>query len=431
MRKALIMKKRIFPILAVIALLIVSCSQPVEDVTDVEEPVATAVIEGEEVVEPSEGSVPAEGGAFTSEEDPCKPFSMMSQSLVTPFAGLPEVTADDWINGPYDAPVTFMVYSEPQCPYCAQIEPILNALAERYPEDVRIVYRHRPFPETFHDKSILAAQALEAAGKQGKFQEFKDYIFETQGEWAPIPKGDFDGWLRGELDQFDLEAGQFFDDMYSDEIEQKIADAANSANGLGINGTPTLFVNGYKWPENERGLEIFSIYSQLLVSQEDEYDSCAPTVIQPGKQYAATITTTKGDIEVDLFADVAPFAVNSFVFLANEGWYDGLSFISTNEFALTGDPSDTGYGGPGYAYLDELDEALTFEEPGKLSTFSLGPGLNGSTFFINKTTLEGQESRTVFGEVTSGMDVVNSLELRDNIFDPAVDRIISVTITEK
>ena len=169
----------------------------------------------------------------------------------------------------------------------------------------------------------------------------------------------------------------------------------------------------------------------MLKNQGVEYDSCAPTVIQPGKQYAATISTTKGDIEVDLFADVAPYAVNSFIFLANEGWYDGLSFISTNEFALSGDPSDTGYGGPGYAYLDELDDSLTFTEPGKLSTFSLGPGINGSSFFINKTTLEGQEARTVFGEVTSGMDVVNAMELRDNIFDPAVDTILSVTITEK
>ncbi len=425
------MKKRIFPILIVTAILIASCGQVSEDATNVEKPVTTAVVEGEEIIEPSENNVPAEEGVYTNEEEPCKPFSMMRQSLVTPFAGLPEVTEDDWIVGPFDAPVTFMEYSEPQCPYCAQIEPILSAVQERYPDDVRLVFRHRPFPESNHDKSILAAQALEAAGKQGKFQELKNYLFETQSEWAPIAKDDFDSWLSGKLGQFDLEEDRFFDDMYSNEIEQKISDAADSANSLGINGTPTVFINGYKWPENERGLEIFSIYTQLIINQENEYDSCAPTVIQPTKEYAATISTTKGDIEVDLFGGVAPFAVNSFVFLANEGWYDGLPFISTNEFALSGDPSDTGYGGPGYAFLDELDDTLSFDEPGKLSTFSLGPGINGSAFFINKTALEGQEARTIFGEVTSGMDVVNALEIRDNIFDPVVDRILSVTITEK
>jgi len=423
------MNKKIFFFIILTALLISACNQQPADATDAEEPVATAVVEDEEVITPAEDNT-TEDGMLTSEENPCQTFSMMSQSLVTPFAGLPEVTEDDWAIGPDDAVVTFMEYSEPQCPYCAQIEPILTAVQERYPDDVRLVFRHRPFPESFHDKSILAGQALEAAGKQGKFQELKDYLFETQSVWAPIAKDDFDGWLEDQIGQFDLDAAQFFEDMYSDEIEQKIADASDSANSLGINGTPTLFINGYKWPENERGLEIFSIYVQLLKNQAIEYNSCAPTVIQDGKEYSATITTTQGDIEVDLFSDIAPYAVNSFVFLANEGWYDDLPFISTNEFALSGDPSDTGYGGPGYAYLDELDESLTLDEPGKLATFSLGPGINGSSFFINKTALDGQQSRTIFGEVTSGMDVVNALELRDNIFDPAVDKILSVTISE-
>ena len=424
------MKKKLLPILVILMLIMTACSNNAEE-AGIEEPVETAVLEGEEVIEPVDENITATDGVYTDEQEPCKTFSMISQSLTTPYPGLPEVTQDDWTLGPDDAAVTFMEYSEPQCPYCAQLEPILTAVQERYPEDVRLVFRHRPFPESFHDKSILASQALEAAGKQENFQEFKNYLFEMQSEWAPIAKDEFDGWLRGELGQFEIDPDQFFSDMYSDEVVQKISDAADSANNLGINGTPTLFINGYKWPENERGLEIFSIYVQLLNNQRVEYSSCAPTVIQPGKEYTATISTTKGDIEVDLFADVAPYAVNSFIFLANEGWYDNLPFISTNEFALSGDPSDTGYGGPGYAYLDELDDSLTFDEPGKLATFSLGPGINGSSFFINKKTLESQQPRTIFGEVTTGMDVVNALELRENIFDPAIDSIESITITEK
>lgn len=425
------MNKKYFPILIVFALFISACSQNASDVAATEEPIATAIVQGEEVITPVEETAVSEGETYTSEDDPCKSFSMMSQSLATPFAGLPEVTEDDWTVGPDDAVATFMEYSEPQCPYCARIEPILQQVQERYPDDVRLVFRHRPFPESFHDKSILSGQALEAAGKQGKFQELKNYLFETQSEWAPVAKDAFDGWLEERIGQFDIDADQFFKDMYSKEIVQKISDAADSANGLGITGTPTLFINGYDWPENERSVEIFSIYVQLLKNQLVEYDACAPTVIQPGKDYAATISTTKGDIEVDLYEDIAEYAVNSFVFLANEGWYDDVPFITTNEFALSGDPSDTGYGGPGYAFLDEPDDSLTFGEPGKLATFGLAPGVNGSSFFINKTTLEGQQTRTIFGEVTSGMDVVNALELRSDFFDPAVDFILSVTITEK
>jgi cyclophilin family peptidyl-prolyl cis-trans isomerase/protein-disulfide isomerase len=425
------MNKKTILILILSTLLIAACGEQATDGTAVDEPVATAIVEAEEVIAPAEEAAINEDGTFTNENTPCKPFNYISTKLASPFGGLPEINEADWVLGPNDAVVTFMEYSEPQCPYCAQLEPILTEIQARYPDDVRVVYRHRPFPETFHDKSIIASQALEAAGKQGKFQELKNYLFETQSEWAPIAKNDFDGWLESRISQFGLDADQFFIDMYSDEIEQKIADAQNSANSLGINGTPTLFINGYKWAENERGLNIFSYYIELIKNSEIEYNSCPPLVIQQGKEYSATISTNLGEIEVDLFADIAPYAVNSFVFLANEGWYDGLPFIAAAEFVLSGDPSDTGYGGPGYAYLDELDDSLTFDQPGKLATFSIGPGINGSSFFINKTALEGLQARTIFGEVTSGMNVVNALELRDNIFDPAVDTIISVTITER
>lgn len=428
------MNKKTILILILSTLLIAACGEQATDGTAVEEPVATAIVEAEEVIAPAEEAITNDDGSLTNNQKPCVRFSLISERLGSLAGGIPEVSEYDWVLGPDDAVATFIEYSEPQCPFCAQLEPLLTAVQARYPDDVRVVYRHRPFPETFHDKSIIASQALEAAGKQGKFQELKNYLFETQSEWAPIAKNDFDGWLEGRIGQFGLDTDQFFIDMYSDAIEQKIADAQNSANSLGINGTPTLFINGYEWPKGEqRGIDIFSIYVKLLKSQELEFDACAPTVIQSGKKYAATISTSKGDIEVDLFADSAPYAVNSFVFLANEGWYDGLPFIAAAEFVLSGDPSDTGYGGPGYAYLDELDDSLTFDQPGKLATFSMSPGfgINGSSFFINKTALEGPQARTIFGEVTSGMDVVNALELRDNIFDPAVDTILSVTITEK
>jgi len=153
--------------------------------------------------------------------------------------------------------------------------------------------------------------------------------------------------------------------------------------------------------------------------------------IDKSKSYSATITTTKGDIVVDLFADKAPYAVNSFVFLANAGWYNNLPIVSTDQFILSGDPTDTGYGGPGYAYKDEVDSTLNFVQPGMLASFSVGAGLNGSTFFINKIALTGQEGRTIFGKVTSGMDILTKIAIRDNIFTPAIDKVISVTITEK
>lgn len=437
------MKKRIFPILIIAAILLAACSKTKEG-SQIAEPIATAVVEGEKADEPNDENGDPQQGPFTDVDNPCKPFSLIGQKLVAPFPGLPPVSEDDWVVGPDDAVVTFMEYSELQCPFCAQLEPQLNDVQKLFPDDVRLVFRHRPFPVSFHDKSILAAQAMEAAGKQGKFHEFKNFMFDRQGRnpgnpehanlpddafWSSVAKDDFDAWLEKNIGILELDPSQFFKDMYSKEIEKKVEEAADSADSLGINGTPKLFINGSEWQENDRSVRVFSIYVQLIKNQKNEYDECAPTVIESGKNYSATISTTKGDIVVDLFADIAPTTVNSFVFLAQEGWYDGLPFMATDEFVITGDPSDTGYGGPGYAYLDELSDDYASNIAGRLVTFAL-PGMNGSIFFIIKNNLENPLERPTFGEVVEGMDVVNALESREFVVEPAIDRILSITINE-
>ncbi len=434
------MKKKLFPILIIAAILLAACSKADEE-SQISEPIATAVVGGEEVVDPADENAAPQDGPFTDADEPCKPFSLMAQSLVTPFSGLPPVTEDDLVVGPDDAVVTFLEYSQLTCPACAGFELLLAEIQERYPDDVRLVFRHF----LFQDKSFLAAQAMEAAEKQGKYNEFKNYMFDRKTKyaenpehanlpdeafWGSVAEDDFDAWLEEYIVELGLEPTQFFEDMYSKEIVDKVQVAADSARSLGFGGTPTWFINGYEWPEAERNIELFSFYVQLIKNQENHYEACPPIVTQSGKNYSATISTTKGDIVVDLFTDNAPYAVSSFVFLAQEGWYDGLPFIAADEFALTGDPSDTGFGGPGYAYLDEINADHSLTDTGKLATYNLGPGINGSAFFINKTSLENQQGRTIFGEVTEGIDVVNALELRENIFDPVIDRILTVTINE-
>ena len=435
------MNKIFLPVLLVLTILLSACNttgksaQPTAAPTTVPTEATT-----------SGGDQTASTATITGDENPCVPFSIISQSLTTPYPGLPEVTNEDYIVGPKNAPVTFMVYSEPQCPYCAQFDPLIESFTALYPNDVRFVFRLRPFPESFHDKSILASQAMVAAGLQGKFDEFRIWIFLHQNKnpnnpavadlpdtefWAGLAPADLDEWLKERIPELGIEPDQFLKDMFSDAVVKEVQDAKASADAIGISGTPTLFINGYQWSENQRGNEIFSIYTKLLLNRDKEYAACPAITVDNSKSYSATITTTKGDIVVDLFADKAPNAVNSFIFLAREGWYNNLPIISTDQFVLSGDPTDTGYGGPGYAYKDEIDSTLNFNEPGTLAIFGVGAGLNGSTFFINKIALTGQEGRTIFGKVTSGLDVLNKLELRDNIFNPALDTVLSVTITEK
>jgi len=147
-----------------------------------------------------------------------------------------------------------------------------------------------------------------------------------------------------------------------------------------------------------------------------QYDSPPPMVIDPAKHYTATIATDKGDIVVELFADKAPATVNNFVFLARDGYYDGVTFhrVIRDFMAQTGDPTGTGAGGPGYRFADEFDPSLRHDGPGVLSMANAGPGTNGSQFFItHRATPHLDGKHAVFGRVVEGMDVVYAIPERD------------------
>lgn len=138
--------------------------------------------------------------------------------------------------------------------------------------------------------------------------------------------------------------------------------------------------------------------------------------IDPAKSYTATISTNKGDIELDLHTEAAPKTVNNFVFLARQGFYDGVAFhrVISNFMIQGGDPTGTGRGGPGYRFEDEFKNNPHTHEVGTLSMANAGPGTNGSQFFITHAPQPHLNGRhTVFGQVSSGMDVVNAIRQGD------------------
>jgi len=133
---------------------------------------------------------------------------------------------------------------------------------------------------------------------------------------------------------------------------------------------------------------------------------------------SATIDTTKGKIKLELYGDKAPMTVANFVNLAQRGFYDGLVFhrVIDNFMIQGGDPTGSGMGGPGYRFGDEVNTGLKHSGPGILSMANAGPGTNGSQFFITHIEtgwLDGKH--TVFGKVTEGMDVVNSIVQGDKM----------------
>ena len=157
--------------------------------------------------------------------------------------------------------------------------------------------------------------------------------------------------------------------------------------------------------------------------------------IDQNKKYFATIKMDIGDIKLELYPKDAPHAVNSFVFLSRDGYFDGVTFhrVIPDFMAQTGDPTGTGTGGPGYKWDDERAAlALKHDAPGILSMANAGANTNGSQIFITYTATPHLNGRhAVFGKVTAGMDVLRSLRPRDPQRDRQPgDAITSIAIEE-
>jgi len=154
------------------------------------------------------------------------------------------------------------------------------------------------------------------------------------------------------------------------------------------------------------------------------YSAPPPMTIDTSKQYIAAIETRKGNIILELFASDVPATVNNFVFLARDGYYDNTTFhrVIPGFMAQGGDPTGTGTGGPGYKFADEFTEHTRVT--GALSMANAGPDTNGSQFFITyapQNHLNGKHS--VFGQLTDGMDILESIENGDAI--------VRITIEER
>lgn len=319
----------------------------------------------------------------------------------------------------------------------------MKQIMQEFPNDVRFVYRNFPLIGTpdspFHDKAALSTQAAEAAGKQGSFWEMYDLLYSRQADWASLSVDEFQQWLIERAGELNLDVKKFTTDLTSQELvdfAQKAWDDTRSK--VGLSSTPSLFVDGHPWTSSTP-MDHYSISTiiRLELLAYDQFTECPPMTVDTSKQYVATLHTEKGDIVIELYADKAPVTVNSFIFLAQKGWFDGVTFhrVLSGMLVQAGDPSGTGYGTPGYAFKNEISPDLQYDGPGVVGMANSGADSNGSQFFITETALPDLNgSYTIFGHVIQGMDVVNNLTPRDPSQSgelPPGDKILSVTIEEK
>ncbi len=344
------------------------------------------------------------------------------------------------VFGTPDAVATFMIYGDFQSTLCARYARDLAELQARYPDDVRVIWRHLP-DVAAHDNAALALQASEAAAAQGAFWEMHDQLFTHQADWRSLSLEAFRAVLRDYAATVGLDVPRFEADL---DARGWMVDAARQdAATLGIAGSPFLLLNGQ--PYNGRD-DLFGLDEAVRLAQLAQQHFAQPPEMQIDitRAYRATLVTEKGDIVIELFPRDAPQAVNNFVFLARAGWYDDSTFhyVVPGYLAQTGDPSDTGRGGPGYTIPDEHDNGLRFDREGLVAMAHPAgvPDSAGSQFFITLAPLEPPDEwngrYTIFGLVVEGMDVVHRLTPRnanDPVNFPAPppgDRVLTVEIEE-
>ncbi len=178
-----------------------------------------------------------------------------------------------------------------------------------------------------------------------------------------------------------------------------------------------------------------TVVAAAPATERKTYTALPPMTIDPAKQYIATISTPRGDIVARLRPDLAPQTVNSFVFLAREGFYDGLTWhrVLKDFMAQGGDPLGDGTGGAGYNVPAEFTNDVSFDRPGILAMARANdPDSASSQFFITTAPapwLDGQY--TIFGEVIEGQEIVNAIPLRDPMTasEPG-EQILTITIEE-
>lgn len=318
---------------------------------------------------------------------------------------------------------------------------MLQRLVDAYPEEVQLIYRHFPL-SSIHANAQLSAEASEAAGAQGAFWQYHDMLYERQDEWHSLDADAVQQYFVDLADELGLDKQAFRDALENNTFTDYVQALETESVAIGLSGTPSVIVDGILIPNVPFEYDIWDGYVQqriMLVQAEQiladkQYDAPPPMTIDPDASYTATIQLESGDeIVIELLPKSAPETVNNFVFLAEEGWYDGVTFhrVIPGFMAQTGDPTGLGIGGPGYAINDEFDPSLSHDEPGVVSMANSGPNTGGSQFFITTgpaTHLDGLHA--IFGRVIAGMDVVEGITPRDpqDPNAPDGDRIVTITI---
>ena len=414
-------------ILVLVSLMILAACTAADDTPEPTPAVPT--VEPTEVSEPDPEQPPSEVEGPV-EQPPAEAAPGVCEAAPLPEIPVSPVTEDDWVKGAdvENTEITIVEYSDFECPGCAGMYPVLQEFLDEHP-NARLVYRH--FPLDMHQHAMITSEAAEAAGAQGKFWEMHDLLFDRRDDWQPLSDEDILEELSSYAEALDLDVERFDRELENGTYEEKVQAQYDEARELGLPGTPTFVFNNVLFP-SDIGLSYQGLSAFLqIVNNRDEifFDAPPPVTVEEGDAYQATLTTSQGDLVVNLNTDSAPVNVNSFVFLAEASWYDGSNFFFVQDdfVAVTGDPTNSTVGYPGYYCTGESDGV--FESAGVVGMLPNGQ------FFVtlgaDAAQLNGQFAR--IGEVVEGSEILGDLA-RVVVGDPTApepDVLESVTIEQQ
>ena len=307
---------------------------------------------------------------------------------------------------------------------------------------MRLIWRHLPDIRT-HDKAALALQASEAAAAQGLFWQMHDQLFTHQSEWITLSPDEFRAMLDDYAATVGLDVTRFTADLDAETYDPIIEAALRDAADLSLVGAPVLLLNGQPFSGRD---DLFGLdeAARLALLEQRHFDAPPEMTIDPGQPLPRDDRHRQGEIVINLFAAQAPLTVNNFVFLARNGWYDDITFhyVVPGFIAQTGDPSDTGRGGPGYTIPDEHTNGLTFDRAGLVamshpprcrtapgaSSLSRWPRCNPPPNGTGSIRSSGKSSR---GWISSqGLTARNANDPVNFPNPPPGDRVLTVRIEE-
>jgi cyclophilin family peptidyl-prolyl cis-trans isomerase len=351
-----------------------------------------------------------------------------------PEAPVRPVDETDWVKGadPEDVEIIIYEYSDFQCPGCGAMYPVLQALLDDHP-NVQLVYRH--FPLNMHPHAQITAEAAEAAGAQGKFWAMHNQLFDRVSEWSQLSAEGVREKLTEYAEQLELDVERFNRELDEGTYTEKVEAQYQEATELQLPGTPSFLFNDVLYPSS-MGLSYQGMVDFLGILENQEtlfYDAPPEMTVTEDDAYEATLKTSQGDIVLEMLPAMAPVHVNSFIFLAEEGWYDGAEFFFVQDdfVAVTGDPTNTTIGYPGYYCTGETQPPSVFNRAGLVGMLANGQ------FFITLGTSPAemlQDGFALVGEVTEGQEVLDALTrtpVQGAAQQPTADLLLSIDVVQQ